>query len=109
MEQRHLGHKDTVNHGSYYTPAWLVDIVYSLIGKNAPEWDGYYILDTSCGYGGFLRGAKTIGVDVDEKAVETAEQASPQRARLKQICLIIVMLMCLKITSSFPPAPPLRP
>ncbi|MDR0706857.1 MAG: hypothetical protein LBF60_03110 [Treponema sp.] len=78
MDQRHLGHKDTVNLGSYYTPPWLVDIVYSLIGKNAPGWDDYYILDTSCGYGGFLRGPKTIGADIDEQAVETAKQTRPR-------------------------------
>ncbi|MDR1221250.1 MAG: hypothetical protein LBK73_16850 [Treponema sp.] len=77
VEQKHLGHKDTVNLGSYYTPAWLVDIVYSLIEKNASNAGDYCILDTSCGYGGFLRGAKTIGADIDEKAVETAKQTSP--------------------------------
>jgi predicted RNA methylase len=77
MEQNHLNHKDTVNLGSYYTPQWLVDIVYSLLEKNAPNLRGYYILDTSCGYGGFLRGGKSIGADIDKKAVETAKSAAP--------------------------------
>jgi hypothetical protein len=77
MDQKHLNHKDTVNLGSYYTPSWLVDIVYSLIAKNVPCFDDYSVLDTSCGYGGFLRGTKTIGADIDEKAIETARQNSP--------------------------------
>jgi predicted RNA methylase len=75
MEQRHLNHKDTVNLGSYYTPTWLVEMVYSLIEKNVPDAQDYYILDTSCGYGGFLRGSKSIGADIDKKAVETARTA----------------------------------
>jgi predicted RNA methylase len=77
MEQKHLDHKDTVNLGSYYTPAPLVDIVYSLIQKNVPSSADYCIIDTSCGYGGFLRGKKAIGADIDDKAVETARGANP--------------------------------
>jgi predicted RNA methylase len=78
MEQKHLDHKDTVNLGSYYTPSWLVDIVYALITKNVPNASDYAVLDTSCGYGSFLRGAKTIGADIDEKAIKTARQNSPR-------------------------------
>jgi tRNA G10 N-methylase Trm11 len=77
MEQKHLGHTDTVNLGSYYTPAWLVDIVYSLIEKNVPDSTDCCIIDTSCGYGGFLRGKKAIGADIDNKAVETAKSTNP--------------------------------
>jgi hypothetical protein len=80
MEQKHLDHKDTVNLGSYYTPPWLVDRVYALIEKNAPNMNDYYMLDTSCGYGGFLRGQKAIGADIDKKAIETAKTASPVSA-----------------------------
>ncbi|GHV83609.1 hypothetical protein AGMMS50212_09490 [Spirochaetia bacterium] len=78
MEQKHLDHKDTVNLGSYYTPTWLVDIVYSLLDKNVSSFSDYYILDTSCGYGGFLRGQKTIGADIDSTAIEMAKTASSQ-------------------------------
>ncbi|GHU22865.1 hypothetical protein FACS1894172_07840 [Spirochaetia bacterium] len=78
MDQKHLDHKSTVNLGSYYTPSWLVDIVYTLIEKNIPNASDYTILDTSCGYGGFLRGEKTIGADIDQKAVETAQTNSPE-------------------------------
>jgi tRNA G10 N-methylase Trm11 len=77
MEQKHLDHKDTVNLGSFYTPEWLVDIVYALIEKNVPNSGDYYILDTSCGYGGFLRGEKAIGADIDEAAVLTARKYNP--------------------------------
>jgi predicted RNA methylase len=78
MEQKHLSPKDTVNLGSYYTPTWLVDIVYSLLDKNVSSFSDYYILDTSCGYGGFLRGQKAIGADIDSTAIETAKTASSQ-------------------------------
>jgi methylase of polypeptide subunit release factors len=74
MEQQHLNHRDTVNLGSFYTPEPLVDIVYSLLGNNIPnfaknrkEWT---ILDTSCGYGGFLRGENVIGADIDKNAIQ---------------------------------------
>ncbi|MDR2104859.1 MAG: hypothetical protein LBP51_03785 [Deferribacteraceae bacterium] len=77
-EQTHLNHIDTINLGAYYTPKWLIEIVYSLIRKAAVNLADYYILDTSCGYGGFLRGAKAIGADIDEKAVKTAKSAAPQ-------------------------------
>jgi hypothetical protein len=77
MEQRHLDHKNTINLGSFYTPEWLVDAVYNLIEKNAPNSSDYYILDTSCGYGGFLRGSKAIGADIDKEAFSTAKASNP--------------------------------
>jgi predicted RNA methylase len=77
MEQRHLDHKNTVNLGSFYTPKWLVDTVYNLIEKNVPDPGDYCILDTSCGYGGFLRGSKAIGADIDEEAFNTAKANNP--------------------------------
>jgi hypothetical protein len=77
MEQKHLDHKDTVNFGSYYTSAPLVDSVYALIQNNVPDSAECCIVDTSCGYGGFLRGKKGIGADIDAKAIETAKRAKP--------------------------------
>jgi len=79
MEQKHLDFKDTVNLGSFYTPEWLVDIVYELIKKNVTNARDYYILDTSCGYGGFLRGNKTIGADIDKQAIQKAKDESHAR------------------------------
>jgi len=78
MEQKHLKYKDTVNYGSYYTPKWLVDIVYDILKKNIDNFQDYYIVDTSCGYGGFLRGENTIGADIDEKAILIAKKQNPQ-------------------------------
>ena len=34
----------------------------------------YKILDTSCGYGNFLRYNNSIGADIDETAIKTAKQ-----------------------------------
>jgi hypothetical protein len=76
MEQRHLGHSETVNYGSFYTPEWVVDIVYAMVERHIQDTERYRILDTSCGYGGFLRG-EAIGADIDETAVKTAREQRP--------------------------------
>jgi hypothetical protein len=77
MEQEHMSREDTINYGGYYTPEWLVDEVYSLLRRNVPGYGGYYILDTSCGYGGFLRGRKAIGADIDADAIRVARSRRP--------------------------------
>ena len=71
-EQTHLNHIDTVNLGSYYTPQKWVDTVYDMIRKNEPDWRNFRIIDTSCGYGNFLRFSHSIGADYDKKAIEVA-------------------------------------
>jgi tRNA G10 N-methylase Trm11 len=73
-EQNHLNQTDTVNLGSFYTPPWVVGLVHALIQKNVPNSGAYCLLDTSCGYGGFLRGARAIGADIDAKAIEIARK-----------------------------------
>ncbi|MDR0785504.1 MAG: hypothetical protein LBE74_06425 [Treponema sp.] len=73
-----------MNYGSFYTPKWLVDIVYSLIAKNAPKFSEYTILDTSCGYGGFLRGRNSIGADIDKNAVKIASLHGAAKAYFTQ-------------------------
>jgi hypothetical protein len=90
MEQNHLTHNDTVNYGSYYTPEHLVDIVYALIKKNAPDFSSYYIVDTSCGYGGFLRGDKAVGADIDNTALQKARQRKPRYAYFEQNSLFSI-------------------
>ncbi|GMO53200.1 MAG: hypothetical protein Pg6C_19440 [Treponemataceae bacterium] len=88
MKQRHLDHTDTVNYGSYYTPETLVDIVYALIKKNVARPGDYCMLDTSCGYGGFLRGEKAIGADIDEAALQTAKKINAEYAYFRQNSLL---------------------
>jgi hypothetical protein len=75
-EQKHLDFKNAVNLGSFYTPDKLVNLVYDLLYKNIPNFADYLILDTSCGYGSFLRGSNVIGADIDSKALEQAKQHS---------------------------------
>jgi methylase of polypeptide subunit release factors len=84
MDQTHLNHDDTINYGSYYTPEWLVDEVYALLQRNIPGYGDYYILDTSCGYGGFLRGEKAIGADIDATAIKVAKSRLPENAYFRQ-------------------------
>ncbi|MBS3944620.1 MAG: hypothetical protein KGZ42_03930 [Melioribacter sp.] len=78
MDQLHLKYKDRINYGSYYTPKWVVDFVYNLLGKNIQNIKEYFILDTSCGYGSFLRGDNGIGADIDDKAILVAKKNFPQ-------------------------------
>ena len=88
MEQRHLSHKDTINYGSFYTPEWLVDIVYAFIAKNVPSFSNYNILDNSCGYGGFLRGNNAIGADIDKNAIQIARTKGNAKAYFEQNSLL---------------------
>ncbi|MBR4508519.1 MAG: hypothetical protein IKP23_03500, partial [Elusimicrobiaceae bacterium] len=73
LEQKHLNKIDTIIYGSYYTPKLYVDIAYNLISKYT-NIENYTILDTSCGYGNFLRYKNSIGADIDKIAVKKAKQ-----------------------------------
>ena len=73
VAQTHLNKIDTINYGSYYTPINVVDIVYNLLLKYIHIYD-YKILDTSCGYGNFLRYKNSVGADIDKVAIEKAKQ-----------------------------------
>ncbi len=73
-EQQHLGYADTVNFGSYYTPMALVDKVYELLAKHINQLDKFKIVDTSCGYGSFLRSENSIGADYDAAALAEAKK-----------------------------------
>lgn len=77
MDQKHLNFKDKINLGSFYTPKWIVDIVYGFLRKNIVDINEYFILDTSCGYGGFLCGEKAIGADIDSEAIIAAKKCFP--------------------------------
>lgn len=73
-DQSHLGYADTINLGSYYTPEHLVDIAYKMLRENIPNLMDFIILDTSCGYGNFLRFPNSIGADYDVMALEEARK-----------------------------------
>ena len=66
---------DKINLGSYYTPTTIVDIAWQML--NPPIDKQATILDTTCGYGNFLRHygqAETIGCDIDDTALDTARE-----------------------------------
>lgn len=78
-EQTHLGLREQVDLGSFYTPPFLVQKVYELLSPYIhPE--EYVLLDSSCGYGSFLgttlsQGfADIIGVDIDKGAIQKARE-----------------------------------
>lgn len=74
-KQQHLNHIDRVNLGAYYTPESLVNQVWKIIKPYIESKTT--ILDTSCGYGGFLKHphtGKKIGNDIDIVAVDKAKE-----------------------------------
>ncbi|MDR3113479.1 MAG: hypothetical protein LBU09_03805 [Endomicrobium sp.] len=78
FNQNHLNDKDTINYGSYYTPAKIIDLVYELLEKNITDINHYFIVDTSCGYGNFLKNNNAcLGADIDIIALQTAKQNYP--------------------------------
>ncbi len=81
-KQVHLNYIDTVNYGSYYTPEKLVNIVESMIRKNIFDIHKYKILDTSCGYGSFLKFDNSIGADIDYKALQITNNTKLSSVKL---------------------------
>ncbi len=77
MSQAHLGYKNRVNLGSYYTPSEIVRTAWEMLAPYVnPQTT---IIDSACGYGDFLkkRGqAITIGCDIDETAIDVARKNS---------------------------------
>ena len=74
MEQKHLNYKERINLGSYYTKQELVDIVFGMLKEHICNIEQFCLLDTSCGYGSFLKTnicfKKKIGTDIDIKALD---------------------------------------
>ena len=69
MTQSHLNRTSTINLGSYYTPEFIVDIVYKMLEKKV-NLDEFILLDSSCGYGDFFtKNLKYIGADIDAVAL----------------------------------------
>ncbi|MDR2524554.1 MAG: SAM-dependent methyltransferase [Candidatus Nomurabacteria bacterium] len=75
--QRHLSHKSQIDLGSFYTPKHLVDITLDILKRNINNYNDFTLIDTSCGYGSFLRAndfVKVIGADIDKKAINKARE-----------------------------------
>ncbi len=97
MEQKHLNFSDTTNLGSFYTSEKLVNIAFDLISKNVNFFDrNWTILDTSCGYGNFLKNNnfnykfKFIGGDIDQIAIEEAKKHNKNAIFFKENGLLNV-------------------
>jgi len=77
MDQHHLTYKEMTDFGCFYTPQKFVNKLIGLIKSNIPNYEEFIYLDSSCGYGSFLKSLyplKTIGCDIDEKAIDIARQ-----------------------------------
>lgn len=76
MIQKHLSYKEMTDFGCFYTPQEYVDVLIEMIKLNVLSYDKYVYLDSSCGYGSFLKSLwplRTIGCDIDKKAIEIAK------------------------------------
>ncbi|PAF43048.1 N-6 DNA methylase [Helicobacter sp. 11S03491-1] len=79
--QSHLNQEQAVNLGSFYTPSYIVAIVYDMLFKQIShqkaDTKDFVLLDSSCGYGSFLETplnfCAKIGSDIDEQAIEIAK------------------------------------
>ncbi len=75
MIQRHLSKQRQIELGSFYTPNYLVDRMYSIIDTylNKRDIDNKMVLffDNASGYGAFYRPERNfLLADIDEKAIE---------------------------------------
>ena len=76
MVQKHLGYQEMTNFGCFYTPEKFVNNLIEKIKDKVEKYNEFVFLDSSSGYGSFLVAlpdVKTIGCDIDEKAVEIAK------------------------------------
>ncbi|TLE02923.1 SAM-dependent methyltransferase [Helicobacter japonicus] len=74
--QAHLDRIQTINQGSFYTPDFIVHLVYQMLLNSISNLQDYVLLDSSCGYGSFLNleGFKqNIGADIDSIALSKAK------------------------------------
>ncbi len=81
MVQKHLTYQEMTDYGCFYTPQRFIDNLIQKIKNNIPSYRDFVFLDSSSGYGSFLlslKGLKTIGCDIDEKAIEIANSTDKQ-------------------------------
>jgi len=68
--QTHLNNDDMINLGSFYTPRFVVDMVYEML-ECVANLREFTLLDSSCGYGDFFtKNLRYIGADIDEIALQ---------------------------------------
>ncbi len=79
----HLSNNQIINQGSFYTPEKYVHLAGSWLQEHISR-NKYIFLDSSCGYGSFLRlsysftDSKFIGNDIDSEAILTAQNTFPE-------------------------------
>ena len=75
MVQTHLTYKEMTDFGCFYTPEVFVQNLIDKIKCNISNYQDYFYVDSSCGYGSFLQkldNLKTIGCDIDKGAIDVA-------------------------------------
>lgn len=76
--QSHLSETERVHLGAYYTEDEYVSKAWNMLESNY-AFDGTTILDSACGYGGFIRDEpNNRGYDIDPVAIRRASAAKPK-------------------------------
>ena len=76
--QNHLSETERVHLGAYYTEDEYVSKAWNMLESNY-ALNGTTILDSACGYGGFIRDEPTNrGYDIDPVAISHARDAKPK-------------------------------
>ena len=76
--QNHLSETERVHLGAYYTEDEYVSKAWNMLESNY-ALDGTTILDSACGYGGFIRNEpNNRGYDIDPVAIRHARAAKPK-------------------------------
>lgn len=76
IKQQHLTKAKMINLGSFYTPSFVVRILYKML-LDSINPKNYILLDSSCGYGAFLKTQdfkQNIGIDIDKVALKKARE-----------------------------------
>lgn len=76
IKQQHLNKAKMINLGSFYTPSFVVRILYKML-LDSVNPKNYILLDSSCGYGAFLKTQdfkQNIGIDIDKVALQKARE-----------------------------------
>lgn len=86
MIQNHLSYEAMTNYGCFYTPEKFVDNLIAKIKTHIPNYNDFYFMDNSCGYGSFflnnkIENSKIICADMDAKALNVAKQKIGNKAQ----------------------------
>ena len=76
MVQQHLSYEAMTDLGCFYTPQKFVDKLIEIVQRNIVDYKQYTYLDSSCGYGSFLKSLHLL----KKSLIVTIKQAMGKKA-----------------------------